>query len=87
MNTLDQIIRSIHEKKYYYMARYGLTQVDMVVLISHEDYRRVRNDVRTYLCEKKSTDTNKEINISGCLVLRTSDLAEGDIRYLVETEL
>lgn len=84
MNTLDQIIRGIHETKYQYAIRHALDNVGVVVLISHVDFGNMMNEMRTYLYECYSSSEKKEIRVHGCLVLRTPDLEQGDIRFLVE---
>jgi len=84
MNILDQIIRGIHETKYQYAIRHAIDSVRVVVLIPIVDYYKMLNDMRTYLYEYHSNGANKELRVHGSVVVRTTDLEEGDIRFLVE---
>lgn len=84
MNVLDQIVHGIHETKYQYAIRHAVDNVGVVILISHADYGDMMNDMRTYLYEYDLSSKKKEIRVYGCLVLRTPDLEQGDIRFVVE---
>lgn len=84
MNVLDQIVHGIHETKYQYAIRHAVDNIGVVILISHADYGNMMNDMRTYLYECDSSSKKKEIRVYGCLVLRTPDLEQGNIRFLVE---
>lgn len=84
MNVLDQIVHGIHETKYQYAIRHAVDNVRVVILISLADYGNMMNDMRTYLYECDSSSKKKEIRVYGCLVLRTSDLEQGDIRFVVD---
>lgn len=84
MNILDKIIIGIRETKYQYAIRHAVDNIGVVVLIPIADYYTMLNDIRTYLYESRNNGAKKEIRVHGSLVLRTADLEEGDIRFLVE---
>lgn len=75
MKILDKIAEGVYQTKCAYSG-----DVEVVILISHPDYMQLRHDTRDYLFEIKPRETR----VYGCLLIRTGDLEEGDIRFLAE---
>ena len=77
MKILDKNAEGIYQLKCAYSG-----DVEVVILISHRDYMQLRHETRGYLFEIKPRETT----IYGCLLIRTGDLEEGDIRFLAEVQ-